>query len=205
MARTRLFLLVLAIVAVTVGVWSGASSAAPTSQGCSFLNGGTADGRSSGVRLAVMEFVAGDVVRVTAEVDSEYPTEGGIYMTKQLYSRADESVLEDPVEVDRKVLPGDLTYTIPADATYLVGWGVDAGVARFRAVCTPAAPGETTTTTTTTTPDPGPDDDITTPTTDVGVIGDVDATATVPVADVMMTEAVAVPAVPTTATPSFTG
>ena len=209
MGRGRFVLVALAIVAALAGVWSGTSSAAPASQGCAELNSGAADGTYGSTERAVRSFVAGDVVTVTAVAAPGVLTPGSLYMTKRI--AVDGSFIEDTVEVDSSGFPGVLTYTIPADAVYRLGWGADVGGASFQASCTPADPAATSTTTTTattttTTTDGGPDDSATTSTTTVvGVIGDSGTTSTPPVTDATRTETVAAAAAAATATPSFTG
>jgi titin len=112
--------LALALLVGLVAVVPVAASAATASPGCHQLRNPSHDAYYSGRETAPLQFYAGEILRVRAA----NPAEGGSFV----------HLLADQVIVAEAAFPGQAIWVVPADGSYVIGWGAG-GNATWRVTC----------------------------------------------------------------------
>jgi uncharacterized repeat protein (TIGR01451 family) len=115
------------VVAAGALVGAGPANAAP-SEGCTLINGPSVDGVYNSAFAEPRSYMAGETILVTAGS----PDSG---LTSAISLRV--GVDNPPPVVDTDGFPGSLTYTIPADGSYALGWAADVGNVTWSVSCTP--------------------------------------------------------------------
>ena len=115
---------ILGVSGVVAGTAPQASAQQALSAGCTGLNSPSFDGLFGGASLGTLQYLAGEVITVSAGEPSVGPPPA-------------TRLFVNSVLVASGGFPATLSYTVPADGPYAVSWNVNLGGPTWNVSCTP--------------------------------------------------------------------